>query len=352
MGAATQVTDFSDLYTDLQNRVREETGVTATENIAKRFINIGLHDMHVGFGELFPWCERRAKLVTQPTYTTGLVQVSQGGTTLTGVADADGNSTEWNTANDFSVNNMRVGGKILITGGPEVYEISAVGSDTSGTIDAKWVKSTIDATTQTDNGAAYTYFEDEYALASDYLRPIDKQNFDNHQEIRLIDRTQFRRRFPNNSVPGRPVVATIVDLPFNGSTAPVRKVRFFRPPEQAYVIPYTYVTSNLAVASDGTEQTQLVSDDDEPIVPLQYRHLIVLHGLFNLYRDRKDDARSQEVKAEFVDLATRITSDVEIGSKRTRINPNMQRYWTRARRPWAGGLGRYDINGYFDRMER
>ena len=60
----------------------------------------------------------------------------------------------------------------------------------------------------------------------------------------------------------------------------------------------------------------------------------MLHALYNLYRDRRDDARSQEVKAEFVELITRITSDVEIGSKRPRINPNIQRNWNRARRPW------------------
>ena len=36
MSTTSQVTTYSDLYTDLQVRTRETTGVTATENIAKR----------------------------------------------------------------------------------------------------------------------------------------------------------------------------------------------------------------------------------------------------------------------------------------------------------------------------
>ena len=48
MSATSQLTTFSDLYTDLQNRVRVTTGVTATENQAKRYINIALHDLHLG----------------------------------------------------------------------------------------------------------------------------------------------------------------------------------------------------------------------------------------------------------------------------------------------------------------
>ena len=65
MSSTSQVTDFSDLYTDLLNRVRADTTVTATVTQAKRYINIGLADMHVGFDYKFYWAERRAVLVTQ-----------------------------------------------------------------------------------------------------------------------------------------------------------------------------------------------------------------------------------------------------------------------------------------------
>ncbi|MHC4500325.1 MAG: hypothetical protein ACYS21_14570 [Planctomycetota bacterium] len=340
MGTATQVTDFSDLYTDLQNRARETTGVTARENQAKRYINISLHDMHVGFGERFPWAERQAILVTQARYNTGTVTVVAGSTALVGT------STAWATANDFGVNNMRVGGKITIDGGREVYEISAVTDNTNATLSSKYVASST-------SGLSYVYFEDEYALASDYLRPIDQQRFsETETPIELIGRTEFRRRYPRNGTVGSPVVATIMDKPMVGNATPVRKVRLHPPPDAtAYMIPYSYVTSNLAVSSSGTAKTQLVLDDDEPIVPLRYRHMIVWHALEKWYRDQKDDPRAEMARRDYIDLINRVAGDNEIGDRRPQIRPRVAGYRRAARRPWGGsGTRQYETSGEFDRM--
>ena len=54
MSATTQVTDFSDLYTDLQNRARVATSITATEEQAKRYVNTSLHDIHMNYDYRFP----------------------------------------------------------------------------------------------------------------------------------------------------------------------------------------------------------------------------------------------------------------------------------------------------------
>jgi len=338
MSTATQLTDFSDLYTDLQNRSREETGVSATENQAKRYINIALHDMHIGRAEIFPWSERSAVLLTQPQYTTGTITTTKGSTSVTG------GSTLWNTANDFGNNNMQVGGKITVAGSLDVYEISAVGSDTGATLTGKFVDSDVTAGT-------YAYFEDEYALASDFLRPIDQQNFSDSIPIELISRSDFRRRFPTNGVPGIPKLGTIIDKSFSGSTTPVRKIRFHSPPIEAINIPYSYATSNLAVSSAGTEKTQLVADADEPIVPLRYRHAIVFHALYHWYRDKKNDQRSKEAKGEYEQVMSRIANDTEIGGKHASIRPRRGAYVHRAKRPWRGGSRRFDTGGEFDRME-
>ena len=179
MSSTTQVTTFVDLYTSLENKTRTTTGITASENQAKGAINTALHDLMIGTGEKFPWAEREAILVTQDDYTTGTLSVDKGGTTLTGV------STLWNTNNDFSVANMRVGGKIVINGGVEVYPISAVASDTSATISSAFTQADV-------SGGSYVYFEDEYALASDFLRPLDLQFFDRNQEITIISRKEFQ----------------------------------------------------------------------------------------------------------------------------------------------------------------
>lgn len=337
MSATTQVTDFSDIFTMVQNALRQQTSVTATENQAKRAVNVALHDMHIGSGERFPWAERSAILVTQDDYNTGTVTISQGTTALTGT------STAWATANAFSVNNARVGGKIVINGGSEVYPVTTVTDDTNIVLSS--------AFTQADVAAgSYVYFEDEYALASDYLRPLDMQFFDQNRTVELINRREFRMRYPRNKTVGKPLVATIEDKPFSGSTTPVRKVRFWKPPDDFYSLPYNYVTNNLAVTVAGAEQTQLVNDTDEPIVPLQFRHAIVFHALYHLYRDKRDDTRSQEAKAEYTDLMLRITGDHEIGRTRPQIRPRIGSYAQGAQRPYSRRGSRYVTGSRFDEI--
>lgn len=321
MSATTQYTTFQDLYQGLQRALRETTSVTATENIAKRAINTALHDIHIGYGEAMSWAERRATLVTQAQYTTGTLTATKGSTTITG------SGTAWNTASSFSINNMRAGGKIRINGGTEVYEISSVSNDTSATLTSRFTQTTV-------SGASYVYFEDEYALASDFLRPIDMRQFSDDMNIELIGRTEFRRRYSRNYITGRPQVATIVDLAFSANTTPVRKVALYKPSDVVYMIPYTYVTSNLAVSSAGSAQANLSADSDEPIVPLRYRHIIVLHALYNMYRDAKDDDRSMLAKAEYEQLLSRIVADTEIGESRPQVVPRTGPYIERAVRPY------------------
>lgn len=338
MSSTSQVTTFSDLYTDLQNRVRVATGVTATETQAKRYINIALQDIHIGTDYTFPWTERRAFLTTKAPYTTGTVSIAAGSTSLTGA------STLWNTANTYNQNNMRVGSKLTIAGGTDIYRVTAVASDTAATLEARYVASS-DA-----SAAEYRAFEDEYALASDFLRPIDFALFSSDWSIPLLDRKEFRRLHVRGNISGKPTSASILDLSFSGSTTPVRKVVLYPYPDQVYIIPYSYVTSNLVVTSAGVEQSAMSSDTDEPIMPLRYRHVIVLHALMNWYRDKRDDARSQEAKAEFGELMSRMISDHDVGThNRVRIQPNEGLYRAHAVRPYRrhGGT-QYSTSNRFD----
>ena len=85
---------------------------------------------------------------------------------------------------------------MTINGNAEVYKVSIVASLISLTLESQFVGSDV-----TDG--SYLYFEDEYALAQDFLRPIDQQKFDCDNSIDLIGRTEFRRRYPANRVPGK-----------------------------------------------------------------------------------------------------------------------------------------------------
>jgi hypothetical protein len=333
MAAGTQVTTLADLRTDLLERLREQTGVTATNTIADRFINVALHDMHISPGGMVPWALRRGVLISHAPYTTGNVSIAAA--TRTTVA---GSGTAWSTAvPGFGFNNTRVGGKITFSGREEIYEVTAVGSDTSITIGSIYTGAAL-------TSASYVYFEDEYALASDFLRFADLRLFSSQWNIPLIGQMEFRRMFARNDTRSKPRVATQIDIGFSGSTSPRPRVVFYPVPDDEYSIPYDYVTSNLAVTTGGTEQVQLTNDTDEPIVPLRARHAIVLHALYHWYRDRKDDsARAQQAKAEYIDLMRRILGDTMIGQDRPRIIPGRIGVG-------RGPLGRYDVGNRFDEL--
>ena len=294
--------------------------------------------MHIGYAEVFSWAERKASLITHPIYNTGTLAITQGATALTGT------STLWNTNNAFSVKNMRAGGKIVIAGSRDVHEIASVSSDTAAVLLNAYVQST-------ETTATYSYWEDRYDLATDFLRPISTTQFSDSIPVGLIGRTEFRRAYPTNRIPGRPRIATIADGEFVSSTARVKTIRFSPPPNDAYKIDYWYVTNLLAVSASGTRATALSADADEPIVPLQYRHVIIWGALYHMYRDREDDVRSQEAKAEYEQLLLRMANDSEIGRPTPHFKPKTARYISKAKRPYSGRTGRHDILGKFDRFE-
>jgi hypothetical protein len=341
MSTTSQPTTLSDLITDLQNRVRVTTGISATETQAKRYINIALHDMHIGFGYKLPWCERQSTLIVQAPYTTGTVSITAGSTSLTG------SGTAWNTNNTYGVKNMRKDGKVTISGTNDIYRVSSVAGDTSATLETRYV-ATGDA-----SAASYRYFEDEYALASDFLQPVDTRLFGN---IPIISHTEFRRLYsrPYLAISGKPKVCCIFDLGFNATTTPVRKIVFHPYPDMAYIIPYSYVSNAVGVDSSGANLTSLSSSTDEPIVPLRYRHVIVLHALASWYRDKRDDVRADTTKAEYVDAMNRIVNDMEVGThNKAQIAPRGG-YWQAAKRPYSKRTGRkvYDLNDEWDSFLR
>lgn len=335
MSSTSQVSTFLDLTTDLINRVRENVGTTAAATIAKRYINVANQDVYLLGAEKMPWTERRATITTHERYVTGTLTATRGSTAITGAG------TAWNTNNADGVPNMRAGGKLTISGSQDVYSVVSVGSDTAAVIAPAYISPTTAA-------LSYTYFEDEYALASDFSRPMDLRAFDVGRTIEIVGRQEFRRHHPRNRVPSPTIRhAVILDLPFSGSSAPVRKVQFAPPPSAVKIVVYDYVTRNVAVSSAGVAAENLSADSDEPTLPLRWRHLIVLHALYHWYRDRKDDPRSQEAKAEYEQLRDRLLGDLEVGQQRPSIAPRSWVYRSRAQRPWrAGRRSGYDTGGF------
>lgn len=335
MSATSTPTTFSDLYTDLINRVRDNSSTTAIANYARRYINQALHDLHIQNN--FPWAERRAVLQTHATYQDGTVAIALATrTTVTGT------STLWNTAvTGMGFNNARAGGKMTFDN-IDVYTVSAVGSDTAITLTDRYVGDTA------LSGASYTYFEDEYALASDFFRLVDARTFTDALDLEVLSRQEFYRRYPRNAHTGTPQKVTLIELGPSGDVNPRPRAVFYPAPDRVLNIPYRYITANLAVSSGGTAQTNLSADTDEPIVPVRYRHVLVFYALYQWYRDRKDDVRTELARAEYENLLTRITNDTAPERDIPRLRTNRRRYL-------AGVAGfrrssRYTTGTAFDEM--
>ena len=333
MSSSSQPTDLADLRTDLLGLVGEPTGSTAINVIADRYLNKALHDIHIDPGHNWPWASRRAYLVTHDDYTTGTVSI----TIATSRTAVTGVSTTWNTAaTGYSFNNARAGGKIVFSGETDVYEVSSVTTDTALVLLNTYIG------TANLSGASYIYYEDEYALAADFLRPLDMRNFSTDADIPFIGPMEFRRSYPRNSYRAKPKVATLFQLGFSGGTTPRYRVVLAPVPDANYSLPYDYITSYLAVSSAGTEQTQLSATTDEPIIPLGFRHIISLRAAMDWLLFRKDDTRYTAVKGEFAELMQRMAGTSNIGQDRPRIRVNIGKYFGPYR------MGRFDVGDRFD----
>ena len=322
-------TTYTDLIRAVLNAVRGSTTASgADETVASRLLNQGLSDLHIQ--EPWPWSERRDVILTHAEYTTGTVSIAS--TARTAV---EGTSSLWGTAvSGMGFNNARVGGKIQISSDPEVYNVSAVGSDTSITLLSRYTGQQGVASAYVVAYGSYAYFEDEYALASDFWRLIDTRSFSDSLDIEILGRSEFMRTYPRNDTPGRPTRCTIIELGPSGSVSLRPRVVFHPPPDIVYTIPYRYVTNNLAVSSTGTGATDLSAGTDEPIIPLRYRHCLIYYAIREWYRDRKDDTRSQEANAEYSDIVKRMKNDSFPERDYPRLRPAMRQY----RAGVAGGL--------------
>ncbi len=340
MATAGQPTTFAELYGDLLVRMRADTTASgATETIAKRYLNIALHDVHIQ--QNWPWAERTATIITRPPYTTGTVNIAS-----TSRTTVEGNDTLWNTAvSGMGFNNTNAGGKVYLSNG-EVYGVSAVGSDTSLTLSSRYPENLTVASAYALAYGSYTYFEDEYTLASDFFRLIDARQFSDVMRIPMLGSQDFYRRFPRNATrSGAPTHATIIELGPSASTDWRPRVVFHPRPDQSLTIPYRYITRNLAVSSTGTGQTEMSASTDEPIIPVRYRHVLLSYAAFIWYRDQKDDQRSQETYQEYVDGVKRIAGDSSPQRDFPRLVP------ARRSRPYffARGTGsRYSTDSAFD----
>ncbi len=341
MATTDTPTTLSELQTQTLNLVGEPTTSTALTNLATRYLNMALYDVHQ---ERWWWAERRSQLELHTSYTTGTVDLA-----LSARTTVTGSSTLWNTTvTGMGWTNARAGGKMTFQGATDVYPVSSVGSDTAITLAEPFIGDTA------LDDATYVYFEDEYELASDFDDEhgiFDAISFYQNREIRVIPSSEFYRMFARNSTPGSSIrAATIIHLGPSGSVARRPRLVIAPPSSVQRTIPYRYYTKHLATNSSGTGQENLSAATDQPIIPLKWRYALVFLAASYWKRDRHDDLRSGEYKGLYDQLILRARQSTDAADNRPRIVPrSAASYRQHARRPWSGA-GRFDGGDYFDEL--
>lgn len=346
MSDTTQFTTFSDLYNGLLKAIRSDRTNSETIEQAKRYINTALADIHLGFAEKVPWALRDYSFSTTTTFTD---IITGSGLTLVDTPNSV-SYTDYALANT-DANAYTAGHKVAVTSTTNASSTGLEG----------YIRDSVAATTpivvpiyQTGLAAddVVRVYQDEIEMPDDFMRLAGNLIKIGSRDIPIIGRVEFRHRFAGDYSTNRPQFASIIDTTDVKSGLDNRKLRLFPIPNAVERAHVTYVTKLLVTASDGTWQEEFSADTDEPIVPRRYRHAIFYHALFNWYRDRKDDVRSQEAKAEYVEIMNRITNDTEAGQSTMSLRPNRRPYRRKSNRPYSSGRGgsrRYDF-GRFDEL--
>ena len=345
-------TTFLDLQRAVLNRVQVVLGSSTADSVstlyAQSFLNQANHDLHMR--KDWFWAQRRNVLLTNARYTTGLASiVLTARTTVSGTTSATVTTLPaWNTAvTGMDFNNVEAGGKMRFAGQSDVYEVSTIDADTSIVLLSRYVESTALV------AGTYVYYRDEYALASDFWRLVDIRQFSSAYTIPVIPRKDFYARYPRNSTLALPRVCTIIELGSGGAGATTDwrpRVVFHPAPDKVYSIPYRYMTRNLAV--QGADPTvglvNMSANNDEPIVPVRYRHALTEYALYLWYRDLKDDQRAQMALQTYEQLVARMAGDTEPQADHVRFVPRRAAYRTAG--PRRTTHQRYGTGTAFDEM--
>jgi hypothetical protein len=341
MAAGDTPATLGELQTDFLEKLKEVTGNTAVTAIATRFLNQALQDIH---SERWWWAERNSTIRTIAPYTTGTVDVAI--TDLTARRTVTGTSTLWTTTNTFGDANAVAGYKMTLGGSQVVHKVNAVGG--AGTITLE--TNTPYVGTSALDDATYSLYQDEYALATDFDAPVDLRFFDDERSISLTGAQEFYLRFPRNNQPGQPKLAALIELGPSGSVALRRRVVFGPAPNASYIIPYRYYTTNLAVSSVGVGAANLSATSDQPIVPLNFRSMLVWKALELWAKTRTKQTESAALfNLEYEKMVARARAKTTNADPRPRFQPQIASYWAhRARRP--GVFGRYSTGTAFDEL--
>lgn len=265
----------ADLVDDILFRAGEQTdGTSNFEAVALQYLNRAYRALWMGGGEFMDgnnqnwWWLRKdppGTLTLTPSISTGSVSVTNNSTSIT-----------FSSAPAASV----AGYFFRVTGQEDVFRISThTGGSASATLDSVYTGTTAAA-------ASYKLMLMEYSLASDVLRVIApmRVRLAHGGFISGVDIISMEQNWPLHLAES--------GVPSEFAHIGERKVRFNRfgsdTANDLFRVEYDYLYKPADLTNSGSE---------EPVVPLQYRHILCDMALTMLFIDKNDDRATVVVAA-------------------------------------------------------
>ena len=269
----SNLTYSGDIIDDILWRSDELTdGTSDYESQALSYLNRAYRSLWMGGTEFDPkineiwwWLKAESTITLQPTIKTGTVSVTNNSASVT----FSGNITP----------DLMDGWFLSVNNESDVYQFSVHGGNqNSATLDSVF-------TGTTNTAAGYRLMKLDYDLASDTLKPIAEfhSSQDNQYSITGMSLRKMDKEYPVNLIEaGVPSRFAMVDE---------NTVRFnkFGDDNGGYIrLDYDYLKKPSDLTNSGSE---------EPLLPLQYRHVLADMALYFVHMD-KENTRAREVKEQ------------------------------------------------------
>ena len=275
---------------------------------------------------------KEGRIVTDAPYKVGLVEVTNGSTTVTGIDDPN------TTASDPPVWTSDMEGRAFAVDGVNYnYRITRVVDSTTLELDLAYQGDTATGT----NALSYIIAQDRYDLPTDFDRPVgDWTNFFKVSGMltmvpmdpnSLLDVRRARGRFMLLSEPRRFTLFGTDDQQEH------RRVVLDPFPDQSRVLEFPYQMNH----------PEIETDADRILFPLRHEEVIIESMLYLLRRDIHDDGNAQLMLIDFLRARTEAASRVELGQPHMQITPSTNRRFAERAR-WGRGSRRIDYGDRFD----
>lgn len=280
---------------------------------------------------------RQGEIELVAEYSTGLMQLTNSGTTATASADSDGNTGVFAQS--------MIGRALLISGHPVVYRIAAVPTTTTLTLDRAFIGTTSDGGTAVDD-YPFRIAQDRYELPLDFDRPVDQEwslaGATSQLTVRVREASEIRdrriRRSPYST--NDPQIVTLWDIDDEGE----HRIAIFDPyPSNLRLVRFDYQ----AVHPDILKDTQRI------LYELRQEELIIKGVEYLILSGPEDDQRAGFMLGQYLSQQMSSIAQTEIGQQRTVISADqsraVQQRMRRNRRGYRiGWASLFDRSNYYD----